>query len=136
VCATALTHVTGKWAWTGEALPAGRHVVRLAYRGSEPVPDAVVVADAVRLLGVDLPDPVDRVDAAWRDSAPPLDRRTRALRAAVGTPPPGLAVAGSWVSGTGLASVVAGAERAVGALTRPGRSGEEPPESGSRSEVS
>jgi oxygen-dependent protoporphyrinogen oxidase len=116
VRATALTHVTAKWGWVGERLPAGRHVLRLSYRGSEPVPEATALADASRLLGVDLPEPVDRADVAWRDSAPPLDPRTRALRDAVAAPPAGLAVAGSWVSGTGLASVVVGAQRAAEAL--------------------
>lgn len=116
VRATALTHVTAKWGWLGDRMPTGRHVVRLAYRGGDPVPDATALADASRLLGVDLPAPVDRVDAAWRDSAPPLDLRTRALREAVADPPRGLAVTGSWISGTGLASVVAGAERAAAAL--------------------
>jgi oxygen-dependent protoporphyrinogen oxidase len=114
--ATALTHVTAKWAWVAERLPAGRHVLRLSYRGSAEVPDATALADASRLLGVDLPAPVDRADVAWRDSAPPLDPRTRALKAAVATLPPGLGVTGSWVHGTGLASVVAGAERVAAAL--------------------
>jgi hypothetical protein len=68
---------------------------------------------------VALPEPVDRADVAWRDSAPPLDPRTRALKAAVADPPAGLAVAGSWVSGTGLASVIAGADRAAGSLALP-----------------
>jgi protoporphyrinogen/coproporphyrinogen III oxidase len=117
VRATALTHVTAKWAWVGERLPAGRHVLRLSYRGAEPVPDQVVLADASRLLGMELPAPIDRVDVRWRDSAPPLDPRTLAVRdAALGALPPGLALAGSWLHGTGLASVVAGAEGAAAGL--------------------
>lgn len=118
VRATALTHVTAKWAWVGERLPAGRHVLRLSYRGIEDAPDATVLADAARLLGTELPAPLDRADVAWRDSAPPLDPRTRALREATSALPPGLGVAGSWVHGTGLASVVAGAERIAAALAR------------------
>jgi protoporphyrinogen/coproporphyrinogen III oxidase len=117
VRATALTHVTAKWAWVGERLPAGRHVLRLSYRGTDPVPDAVALADASRLLGGTLPAPVDRIDVPWRDSAPPLDPGTRAMRDAVaGALPPGLGVAGSWLHGTGLAAVVAGAERVAGTL--------------------
>jgi protoporphyrinogen/coproporphyrinogen III oxidase len=117
VRATALTHVTAKWAWVGDALPAGRHVLRLSYRGADPVPDRTVLTDAARLLGEPLPAPVDRVDVSWRDSAPPLDPRTRVLRdAVVAAAPPGLGVAGSWMHGTGLASVVAGAERVAAAL--------------------
>jgi oxygen-dependent protoporphyrinogen oxidase len=117
VRATALTHVTAKWSWVGDRLPASRHVLRLSYRGADAVPDGTVVSDAARLLGVPLPAPVDRVDAAWRDSLPPLDPRTRALREAVtAAGPPGLGVAGSWMHGTGLASVVAGAERVAAAL--------------------
>jgi oxygen-dependent protoporphyrinogen oxidase len=119
VTAMALTHVTGKWPWAAQDLPSGRHLVRLAYRGGDPVPDATVQADAEALLGLELPDPVERLDTVWTDTAPPLATETRDIARAIGAAalPAGLAVTGSWRTGTGLASVVAGAEEAVAALT-------------------
>ncbi|MDH2443582.1 FAD-dependent oxidoreductase [Amnibacterium sp. CER49] len=118
VRATALTHVTAKWAWVGAELPAGRHLLRLAYRGPDEVDPAAVRADASALTGLDLPEPTDRLDTVWVDSAPPLAPETRAIRAALDAAalPPRLAVTGSWRTGTGLASVVAGAEAAALAL--------------------
>lgn len=115
VRATALTHVTAKWPWVAERAGAGRHVLRLAYRGEEPVPDEVVLADLAALTGLEGLAPADRVDVPWTDSAPSLAPRTLAIRAALAATrlPAGLAVAGSWIGGTGLASVVASAERAA-----------------------
>lgn len=118
VRATALTHVTGKWAWVGERLPAGRHVLRLSYRGGGPVPGDVARSDASRLLGLDLPEPVERTDATWHDTAPPLDFRTRAIRAVLEGLPAGIGVTGAWVHGTGLAAVVAGAEEVAERVAR------------------
>ena len=118
VTATALTHVTAKWPWAAAALPAGRHLLRLAYRG-DAEPDGVrVAADAAALLGLVPATIVDRLDTVWVDTAPPLAAETRAAhRALTATPlPAGLAVTGSWRTGTGLASVVAGAEAAAAAL--------------------
>ncbi|MDQ1531898.1 MAG: protoporphyrinogen/coproporphyrinogen oxidase [Microbacteriaceae bacterium] len=119
VTATALTHLTAKWPALADTLPSGRHLLRIAYRGADPVPDATVQADAAALLGLELPDPVDRLDTVWLDTAPPLDAATRAATGALAAAalPSGLAVTGSWVTGAGLASVVAGAERAAASLT-------------------
>ena len=119
VTAAALTHLSAKWPWLGHRLPAGRHVIRLAYRGADPVADAVVRADASALLGVAIPDPDDRIDAPWSDTAPPLAAETVAVRRALAAAalPPGLAVTGSWTAGTGLASVVLHAERAARSIT-------------------
>ena len=118
VTATALTHVTAKWAWSAEALPAGRHLLRLAYRGADRPPETRVAADASALLGLVPTTIVDRLDTVWVDTAPPLAPETRAAdRALSATPlPGGLAVTGSWRTGTGLASVVAGAEAAARGL--------------------
>ncbi len=64
-------------------------------------------ADASGLLGHRIAPPEDRRDVVWRDSVPPLAPETRALRGAVKRRlPPGVTVTGSWVAGTGLASVV------------------------------
>jgi oxygen-dependent protoporphyrinogen oxidase len=118
VTATALTHLTAKWPALAGAVPSGRHLLRVAYRGADPVPDATVQADAAALLGLELPDPVDRLDTVWDDTAPPLDAATRAAAGALAAAalPHGLAVTGSWVTGIGLASVIAGAERAAASL--------------------
>ncbi len=118
VVATALTHVTAKWAWAAALLPPGRHVVRLAYRG-DGIPDAAqVLNDASALLGLDLPPALDRLDTVWVDTAPALAAETRAASRALSAAivPPGLAVTGSWRAGTGLASVIAAAETAAGSL--------------------
>jgi oxygen-dependent protoporphyrinogen oxidase len=116
VRATAITHLTAKWRWLGERAGAGRHLLRLSYRGEDAVPDGTASADAAALLGVDGLHVVERADAVWSDSAPALSPETIAARRALERTrlPVGLTVAGSWVAGTGLASVVAAAERAVG----------------------
>jgi hypothetical protein len=69
-------------------------------------------------MGLDLPEPADRLDTLWVDSAPPLAPETRAIRGALDRAPlpAGLGATGSWRTGTGLASVVAGAEAAAVAL--------------------
>lgn len=115
VRATALTHLTAKWPSVAEAAGRGRHLLRLSYRGHDDVTGGTVAADAAALLGLERLDVVERADALWRDTAPALVAETIAIRLALaGTAlPEGLAVAGSWVAGTGLASVVAGAERAA-----------------------
>lgn len=118
VRATALTHASAKWPWLAAVLPAHRHVLRLAYRGEEAVDDGAVLADAAALLGFAPAAPRARADALWRDTAPALAEETVALRRALADAvlPRGLAVAGAWASGTGLASVVASAERAATAV--------------------
>ncbi|MBM7503061.1 protoporphyrinogen oxidase [Agromyces aurantiacus] len=120
VTAKALTHSSAKWSWLAES--AGpRQVVRLSYgRAGATNPlsgldDAAVtelaVRDAATLLGVSLD--VAQVRAcgrsAWRDAlsqaAVGQPERVRALEAAL-EGRTGLALTGSWVAGTGLASVV------------------------------
>jgi oxygen-dependent protoporphyrinogen oxidase len=116
--ATALTHVTAKWAWAAEALPAGRHLLRLSYRGAEVPPETRVAGDAAALLGLVPTAIVDRLDTVWLDTAPPLAPETRTAHRALEAAalPHGLAVTGSWRTGTGLAAVVSGADAAARAL--------------------
>jgi hypothetical protein len=54
----------------------------------------------------------------WIDTAPPLAPETRAAHEALTAArlPDGLAITGSWRTGTGLASVVAGADEAARAV--------------------
>lgn len=121
VVAKALTHATAKWSWLADTLPRGRHVLRLSYgRPGEAPPlagaddasaAATALLDASILLGVDL-DPAALVASArvrWANVRPAaaLGRRDRleAFREAL-APVPGLAVTGTWIAGTGLASVL------------------------------
>jgi oxygen-dependent protoporphyrinogen oxidase len=125
--AKALTHATAKWAWLAERTAPGRHVLRLSYGrgdaardaaaiGAEPGTDedlfAAALDDAATLLGV----PLSRADVAgwdvvrWSGALPfaALGHKRRVeevrrLAAADGT----LALVGGWLSGNGLAAIVA-----------------------------
>ncbi|GGI45228.1 oxygen-dependent protoporphyrinogen oxidase [Agromyces flavus] len=130
VTAKALTHSTAKWSWLAEAA-GGRQVVRLSYgRASATNPltgladDAVTelaVRDASALLGVALDRSQVRAAgrSAWRDAlsqaAVGQPARVRALEASL-EDRSGLALTGSWVAGTGLASVVPHAIEAAGRI--------------------
>ncbi|MDO5051835.1 MAG: FAD-dependent oxidoreductase [Pseudoclavibacter sp.] len=130
--AKALTHVSAKWP-EPEREPA-RHVLRLSY-GPRPELPALddeaawsgpglrerAAADASAMLGVRVPAAAvrDAATALWRIPAsaarlgaggPLAELRERA--AALSR----VGLAGTWVDGTGLASVVPGALRAVDAL--------------------
>lgn len=99
VQARALTHMTAKWAWVREAAP-DRHVLRLSYDGHQPVADAR--ADAELLLGTRFA----AVDAA---ATVHLVRPSRVDDAS-------LPRVGETASGTGLASVIAHAQRTADTL--------------------
>ena len=141
VQAKALTHATAKWAWLADRTGPGRHVLRLSYgRGVAPggTPDTggpgaaavpgsddelfkAALADASSLLAV----PVTAGDVAgwdvvrWGGALPFASlghkQRVAAVRsvcAADGT----LAVVGGWLSGNGLAAIVADTPRQVRTL--------------------
>ncbi|WP_279631039.1 FAD-dependent oxidoreductase [Rathayibacter sp. VKM Ac-2759] len=133
VTAKALTHATAKWEWLARSLPAGRHVLRLSYgRPGERPPlegasdaeaAAVALRDASVLLGVEL-DPASLVDSArvrWANVRPAaaLGRREHleAFRAAL-APVEGVVVTGTWLAGTGLASVLPHAGEAAALIRR------------------
>lgn len=132
VTAKALTHSSAKWRWLADAA-AGRHVVRLSYgRAGAASPldglDDEAVAelalrDASLLLGVDLDASRLRAHgrSAWRDAlsqaAVGQRDRVRALETALEHEQE-LALAGSWVAGTGLASVVPHAIEAAERIRR------------------
>jgi len=141
-----LTHATAKWAWLAEQAGPGRHVLRLSYGRSAapgavtpgPAPDSrlggldaaprsddelfrAALADASALLAV----PVGARDVAdwdvvrWAGALPfaSLGHRqrvaaVRSVCAADGT----LAVVGGWLSGNGLAAIVADTPRRVQTL--------------------
>lgn len=130
VTAKALTHATSKWGWLATAAGPGRHVVRLSFGRADgdaaalPTGDALVqlaLTDAATLLGTPLPagrlvghDVVRWTQALPRPSAAHRDA-VAAARAAVADVP-GLALAGAWVAGNGLASVVPQARAAAAEL--------------------
>lgn len=100
VTARALTHLSAKWAWIAEAL-AGRHALRLSYDGVPDDPIAVATRDAGVLLG-GLGLHAD--DAAVRT----VERPT----GGIATPrTDGITAVGERVAGTGLATIVAHADR-------------------------
>jgi len=121
VTAKALTHVTAKWPWVAAAAGPGVHVVRLSYgRAGDPNPtadlsaetlQALALKDAATLLGVTLEAGQVRGFARteWRDALSPatIGARERAFRVReVVHAAPDLAIAGAWLSGAGLASVI------------------------------
>lgn len=119
--AKALTHVTAKWGWVRDAVPAGRHVIRVSFgaQGEPPATDGLsddaaaelALGEAAAMLGTTLTREqlvgfrLERF--AQSQPAAAIGRRAaveraRARVAAVR----GLGAAGAWVSGTGLAQVV------------------------------
>ncbi|QHC72118.1 NAD(P)-binding protein [Rathayibacter sp. VKM Ac-2801] len=133
VTAKAITHATAKWDWLAASLPPGRHVLRLSYgRPGERPPlegrtdaeaAAIALLDASTLLGLDL-DPASLVDSArvrWANVRPAaaLGRRAHleAFREAL-APIEGVAVTGTWIAGTGLASVLPHAAETAALIRR------------------
>ncbi|WP_345762927.1 protoporphyrinogen oxidase [Diaminobutyricibacter sp. McL0608] len=127
VTAKALTHSTAKWSWLADET-GGRHVVRLSYgkagRPSETIglSDAEVrslaVQDASALLNIPLSesDVTGFARVGWTNALPhaALGERERidTVRSAVESVA-GLEVTGSWLAGTGLASVIPDAKEAA-----------------------
>lgn len=126
VSAKAMTHSSAKWEWVAEAAGAGRHVVRLSYgragRASETLAlsDAELrsraVADAAALLNIPLTESAVSAFARtpWTNALPyatvgQRERIQRVREAAEDVD--GLEVTGSWLTGTGLASVIPDARR-------------------------
>ena len=136
VRAKALTHSSSKWPWLASMAGAGRHAIRLSYAGSQRGTEdaellAKALADASVLLGVDLgpadlraskitrwsdavtpPSPAHRdLVGKWKKSVARLDR---------------IGLTGSWIAGTGLASVIphsqAAADQLIAGLQRPPKS--------------
>lgn len=102
VGARALTHATAKWAWLRKAA-AGRHVLRLSYDVTPADPVASARADAEVLLGVPLPVVVDAAHVSW-------------VRPAAVDAPAGVPLVGETVAGSGLAGIIAQAERTAAEL--------------------
>ncbi|HEY9308486.1 MAG TPA: FAD-dependent oxidoreductase [Microbacterium sp.] len=130
--ATGLVHETVRWEWLARETGPGRHVLRVAFGAPGVVPAtaaladadaaALAVAEASVLLGVAL---AGRIVGAHRDAftlAPPASAlghrdRTAGVRAAVERAH-GLAAVGGWLSGSGLAQVVADAREETDRMRR------------------
>ncbi|WP_431246215.1 protoporphyrinogen oxidase [Leifsonia xyli] len=126
VRAKAMTHSSAKWAWVAEAAGAGRHVVRLSYgRAGRPAETialgdaelrAQAVADVSRLLNIPLAESAVTAFARtpWTNALPyaTVGQRERIQRVRTEVDGvEGLEVTGSWLTGTGLASVIPDARR-------------------------
>lgn len=126
VRAKAMTHSSAKWAWVAEAAGAGRHVVRLSYgRAGRPAETrelddaelrALAVADASRLLNIPIAESSVAAFARtpWTNALPyaTVGQRERIQRVRTEVDGvEGLEVTGSWLTGTGLASVIPDARR-------------------------
>lgn len=121
--AKALTHVSAKWPHRFRDAPPGTHVLRLSYGELRGGSSALALADraffdhaladASRILGLELtPRQLDgALRARWESPAP-----VRGGDGADHQLPRGWALAGDWVSGTGLASVIPGARDAARSL--------------------
>jgi oxygen-dependent protoporphyrinogen oxidase len=121
VTAKAMTHSTAKWAWLAESVGEGRHVVRLSYgRAGKPSETATLtdaemrdlaVTDAGKLLNIPFAasDVAGFARTRWMNALPYAalgeGDRIAQVRAQV-SGVEGLEVTGSWLTGTGLASVV------------------------------
>jgi oxygen-dependent protoporphyrinogen oxidase len=134
VTAKAMTHLTAKWSWMREQLPAGRHVLRLSYgraAGSGAglptagMSDAALrgraLADASALMNIPLSESMlaGFARVRWQNAQPlaAVGQRERlaSLRDAVAGQH-GLEVTGGWIAGTGLASVIPHAREAAARL--------------------
>jgi oxygen-dependent protoporphyrinogen oxidase len=119
--AATLLHQTGRWEHLREAAGEGTLVVRVTFGGPGDPPatanlddaaaTAMALAEASALLSLPLEEV--RLRGARRDryaQPPPAVARGRAERAdrarAALAATPGLAVAGAWIAGTGLAQVI------------------------------
>ena len=123
VGAKALTHGTAKWQWLGDESGPGSHVLRLSYgrlndvAGSLAHADdkslrAAALLDASTLLGLEITaGDVLGFDVVRYAGALPFATTGHAARVAeirdLAQATPGLEVVGAWLSGTGLAAVVA-----------------------------
>lgn len=127
--AKALTHVTAKWPARAASLGPGRHLLRLSYGrlGSAPetagLPDeealALALRDASGILGMELDAASVRgmTRREWDNGSARASAATGSDRAGL-SEPPGIAFAGDWVGGTGLASVIPAARAAARRILR------------------
>ncbi|WP_426625968.1 protoporphyrinogen/coproporphyrinogen oxidase [Leifsonia sp. McL0607] len=126
--AKAMTHSSAKWAWVAEAAGPGRHVVRLSYgRAGRPAETLALndaelreraVTDVAALLNIPLTasDVSAFARTPWTNALPyaTVGQRERIQRVRDEVENiEGVEVTGSWLTGTGLASVIPDARRAA-----------------------
>ena len=126
VGAKAMTHSSAKWAWVAEAAGPGRHIVRLSYgRAGRPAETLALgdaelrdraTADAAALLNIPLTasDVEAFARTPWTNALPyaTVGQRERIQRVRDEVENiEGVEVTGSWLTGTGLASVIPDARR-------------------------
>ncbi|MDJ0354150.1 FAD-dependent oxidoreductase [Pseudarthrobacter sp. PH31-O2] len=144
--AKALTHATAKWEWLADQAGPGTHVIRLSYgrgdarHGAAAMPGprsdaelftaALTDASSLLALPVTAADVVDWDVVRWGGALPFASlghkRRVAEVRnicAADGT----LAIVGGWLSGNGLAAIVADTPGQVRQLLAPGEGAGSPP---------
>lgn len=132
VGAKALTHMSEKWPWLGEALRAQlgphHHLVRLSYgRHGEPYPQPSVpaaLADLAAMTGADLAesDVIAHRLIRWDGTLAPPTPQHRANVAALTerlAAIPSLAATGAWLAGSGLAAILPHARSAAASLGAP-----------------
>lgn len=116
--AKALTHVSAKWGWVRDALPAHTHIVRVSARDaatSDLTVPAVLAAEITTLTGVPIEaaDIDEIAETRWPDAvvAPGDHLATAAARV-------GVDLVGAVVAGTGLAAIIPQARASARALLR------------------
>ncbi|WIK64092.1 protoporphyrinogen/coproporphyrinogen oxidase [Gleimia hominis] len=126
--AKAVSHLSYKWGWMREVLPAGRHLLRVSYgRADEPYPQPTVedaLADVNQAMGASIsPDAVvGSMLVRWDGQLAPQTPTHRAHVARLQQELEdyqGLAVCGAWVAGSGFAAVVPASRAAVQGLVNP-----------------
>ncbi|RRD29025.1 protoporphyrinogen/coproporphyrinogen oxidase [Actinomyces bowdenii] len=124
VGAKALSHLSAKWPWIGQALRErhgpGVHALRLSYgRPGAPRPRVDLdraLRDAAALTGVRIapPEVIDHMLVRWDEALAPTTpegrERVRRLEGRVARAG-GVGLTGAWVAGSGVAAVVAHARR-------------------------
>lgn len=135
--AKALTHATAKWEWLADETGPGTHVLRLSYgRAGVLASDAVrltpkpendqdliaqALLDASTLLGVQVSedDLLGSDVVRWKGALPfaAVGHQGRVAQIhALANKQAGLVLTGGWMSGNGLAAVVAGTRRQIRAV--------------------
>ncbi|CAM3448679.1 NAD(P)/FAD-dependent oxidoreductase [Occultella aeris] len=120
--AKALTYASAKWDWVAQAAGPDRAVIRLSYAAGIVPGDAaeratLALSDAGRLLGITIGADalIDHIRVSLTLPRPTrawgMSQHVEAARSTV-TAMGSLDVAGTWIAGTGLASVIADARDA------------------------
>jgi len=121
--AKALTHLNAKWAWLASRLAPHEHLLRLSFDGvsadvAATAANREAIADELSTLSgvcVDATQIADLAVSQWPDAVVPLDSGIgfTLTTASLSAEEKGITCVGSWVSGTGLATVIPYARAAM-----------------------